>query len=308
MICHTLRGIQNESVALSKLTRNANVSVDMLRAFVTLAECLNLTRASETLKVTRQTVRRHITDLEEIKGEKLFTLHRHEYSLTQFGAESIPEAKSILRQIEGWSGSTNLARRSAKFLESAEYTDSDGRRFYSQQHSISTIAINGLPIMKAALAAWGNAQTQIEDPAMEVIRPYLVVYRKSAGGWICVEIGEKSAYAKWFGWAWSKSAIGRLSQEDNAGDDYNDFIAGAYARIYSEGGVRLDHIYAHLPRESSDDPVPVTFQRMLMGCVFPDETPALAVLVLMTNQFEINDMENNDLKPVPENLLMDFEI
>lgn len=293
---------------MSKLTRNANVSVDMLRAFVTLAECLNLTRASETLKVTRQTVRRHITDLEEIKGEKLFTLHRHEYSLTQFGAESIPEAKSILRQIEGWSGSTNLARRSAKFLESAEYTDSDGRRFYSQQHSISTIAINGLPIMKAALAAWGNAQTQIEDPAMEVIRPYLVIYRKSAGGWICVEIGEESAYAKWFGWAWSKSAIGRLSQEDNAGDDYNDFIAGAYARIYSEGGVRLDHIYAHLPRESIEDPVPVTFQRMLMGCVFPDETPALAVLVLMTNQFEINDMKNNDLNPVPENLLMDFEI
>lgn len=308
MICHTLEKMQNESVALSKLTRNANVSVDMLRAFVTLAECLNLTRASETLKVTRQTVRRHITDLEEIKGEKLFTLHRHEYSLTQFGAESIPEAKSILRQIEGWSGSTNLARRSAKFLESAEYTDSDGRRFYSQQHSISTIAINGLPIMKAALAAWGNAQTQIEDAAMEVIRPYLVIYRKSAGGWICVEIGEESAYAKWFGWAWSKSAIGRLSQEDNAGDDYNDFIAGAYARIYSEGGVRLDHIYAHLPRESIEDPVPVTFQRMLMGCVFPDETPALAVLVLMTNQFEINDMKNNDLKPVPENLLMDFEI
>ena len=290
------------------MTRNANVSVDMLRAFVTLAECLNLTRASEALKLTRQTVRRHISDLEKIKGEELFTLKRHEYVLTSFGAESVPEAKSILRQIEGWSGSTNLARRSTQFLESAEYTDVDGRLFYSQQHSISSIAINGLPIMKAALAAWGNAQTQIEDPALQNVRPYLVIYRKTAGGWVCVEIGESSAYAKWFGWAWSKSAIGRLSQEDNAGDDYNDFIAGAYARIYSEGGVRLDHIYAHLPRESSDDPVPVSFQRMLLGCVFPDETPALAVLVLMTNQIDIKDMENNDLRVVPDDLLMDFEI
>ncbi len=300
MICHTLAKMQNESVALSKLTRNANVSVDMLRAFVTLAECLNLTRASETLKVTRQTVRRHITDLEEIKGEKLFTLQRHEYSLTQFGAESIPEAKSILRQIEGWSGSTNLARRSAEFLESAEYTDKDGRKFYSQQHSISSIAKNSLPILKAALASWGSAQTQIEDPAMEAIRPYMVVYRKSAGGWICVEIGEESAYAKWFGWAWSKSAIGRLLQEDNAGDDYNDFIAGAYARIYSEGGVRLDHIYAHLPRESSSDSVPVSFQRMLMGCVFPDETPALAMVAVITDQIEIKTLENIELPPLSD--------
>lgn len=289
-------------------THRNTISVDMLRAFLTLAETLNLTETSQALGLTRQTVRRHVNDLERIKGSRLFNLKKHQYELTQSAEDSLADARNILRQIDLWSGHRGLTKRSMDWLEHARFVDDGGRIFYSQQHTLSSISRVGLPIMRAALSAWGQSLTQIEDPAMEKIRPFLVVYRKYPKGWICTEIGEQSAYAKWFGWAWSKSAIGRLSEEDNAGEDINDFIAGAYARIYGEGGVRLDHLYAHLPREGSDDAVPVSFQRLLMGCVFPDETPALAVLVLMTNQIQIDDLPREKSNVVPDDLEMNFDV
>ena len=290
------------------IKQNAGVTVAMLRAFVSLSRTLNLTETSEHLKATRQTVRRHISDLERIKGQSLFVLERQEYALTPFGKASVADAESILRQIESWSGQSRMTRHGVNFLEHAHFLDDKGREFFSQQHPVIEIATSGLPIMRRVLAAWGQAQTRIEDEALAQVRPYRVIYRKSPKGWICVEIGEKSAYAMWFGWAWSNSAIGRLSQEDNAGDDFNDFIAGTYVRVYSEGAVRYDHLYAHLPRENSEKPVPISFQRLLMGCVFPDGTPGLAVLVLMTNKIDITGLKPEAENCVPEAFVMDFDL
>lgn len=283
-------------------------TVSMLRAFVILSKTLNLTRACEELGATRQTVRRHICDLEEIKGGSLFNVEDRQYSLTPFGHASLAEAETILQKMEKWSSQPQSTSRNSQWLEENSYTDEDGREFFSQQHPISKIAFNGLPIMKSAIAAWGASQTQIEHEAMAKVRPYLVLYRKGPNGWVFVEVGEKSAYARWFGWAWSKSAIGKLMQEDNAGRDYNEFIAGAYARIYDEGGVRLDHVSAHLPKDESDELIPVSFQRLLLGCVFPDGTPGLGLLGLITDQIEIDALVHKNFCDVPDDLLMHFEI
>lgn len=279
----------------------------MLRAFVSLGRTLNLTKACEELGTTRQTVRRHINDLENIKGQPLFMVDNRSYVMTPFGEASLSDAVSILRQVETWSGRSRVTRHSSQWLEVGRYMAPCGRESHSQQHPIFRIATDGLPIMKSTLAAWGQAQTQIEDPAMVAVRPYLVIYRKTPNGWVFVEVGKKSAYARWFGWTWSKSAIGKLLQEDNAGDDYNEFIAGAYARIYGDGGVRLDHVFAYLPREQSEDLVPLSFQRLLMGCVFPDGTPGLGLLGVMTDQIEIDALSGEHVPNVPSDLNMDFE-
>lgn len=92
-------------------------------------------------------------------------------------------------------------------------------------------------------------------------------------------------------------------QEDNVGDEFNTVIAGAYSRIYSEGGVRLYHLFAYLPKDGGV-PVPVTFQRLLLGCVFPDGTPGLGVLSVITSQIEIDAVEDEDLPCVPEELMI----
>ena len=158
--------------------------------------------------------------------------------------------------------------------------------------------------MRSALEAWGNAMTQIEHEAMEVIRPYTIIYRKGPAGWVFVDVGRSSAYARWFGWAWSRSAIGKLLDEDNIGDEYNEFIAGAYSRIYDEGGVRFDHIYAHLPKADGEIR-PGTFQRLLLGGVFPDGTPGLILLAALTENVEIDALPKEAHPKLTPDLAMD---
>lgn len=271
------------------------VSLDMLRAFVALSETLNLTDASDRLSATRQTVRRHITDLENILGAPLFALERQRYSLTHRGAASLASAKLVLQQVDQWARNAAQAGSSSLFLDRAKFTDSAGRTHFSQQHPISEISRTGGTVMKSALTAWVESGAQLEAPEMRKIKPFLVIYRGSQRGWICVEIGDRSAYAQWFGWSWSKSAIGRLMDEDSAGSEFNDFISSAYARIHDEGNVRVDHLFAHLPREGFEQPIPVAFQRLLMGCVFPDGSPALAVLVDITKKVSIDELDEMSL-------------
>ena len=283
---------------------SGGVTVAMLRAFVCMSRNLNLSKTCQELGATRQTVRRHLTDLERIKGEPLFQVTDRQYQLTPHGLASLDGAKSLLLHLDTWSGESSLSKQFSDGLESSRYVDAEGREFFSQQHSVSKVALNGLPLIKSAFVAWGNSETQIEHEAMEAIRPYSVTYRKGPLGWVFVDIGTESAYAKWFGWAWSRSAIGKLMNEDNVGDEFNEFISGAYSRIYDEGGVRLDHLFAHLPKDGGD-PLPVTFQRLLLGCVFPDGTPGLNVLAVITEQVEIDALSDEHKPAIPEGLVMD---
>ena len=286
-------------------TKNTgDVTVAMLRAFVSLGRTLNLSQTCLELGATRQTVRRHIRDLEQIKGEALFDLVERQYRLTPFGRSSIVEAKFLLLKLETWAGLSNLKRDSSSGLEKLQYTDSIGRVYRSEQHSVSKIGMNGLPIIRKTFVAWGNAEAQFESDAMEKIWPYALLFRKGPSGWVFVRVGRESAYARWFGWEWSTSAIGKLISDDNIADEYNEFSLGAYARIYDEGGVRLDHVFAYLEKDGGD-PKPVTFQRLLLGGVFPDGTSGLIVLSALTEQIDIQSLDAADRPKLDRDLIMD---
>ncbi|SFS16602.1 helix-turn-helix domain-containing protein [Yoonia litorea] len=283
---------------------NSGVSVAMIRAFVCVSKHLNISQACLELRATRQTVRRHINDLEFILGGDLFEVVDRQYQLTSFGAKMLEGAKSLLTQIDAWSGQSPLTRHATDGLESQRYTDAQGRVYYSQQHPVSQIAREGLPLMKQAFKAWGTAETQIDHEAMDAIRPYAVLYRKSALGWVYVHVGEESAYARWLGPTIARSVIGRLISDDSASEDYDEFMGGAYSRIYEEGGVRFDHILAHMPRESGETKAG-SFQRLLMGGVFPDGTHGLIIIAALTENIVIDALCAEDRPKLPECLLMD---
>ena len=276
----------------------------MIRAFVCLSRLLNLSLACRELNATRQTVRRHINDLENILGQQLFKTVDRQYTLTPFGSDMLEGAQSLLIQIDAWSGQSNLARQPSSGLESQKYTDDDGRVYYSQQHPVSQIAMEGLPIMKRALEAWGESVAQIEHEALAAIKPYSVLYQKSPMGWIYVHVGDQSAYARWLGPVVAKSVIGRLISDDSASDAYDEFMAGAYSRIYNEGGMRFDHILAHMPREDGQIHAG-TFQRLLMGGVFPDGTHGLIIVAALTENIKIDALPVAERPAIPECLLMD---
>ncbi|MDJ0628812.1 MAG: LysR family transcriptional regulator [Rhodobacter sp.] len=283
------------------------LSVDMLRSFVTLARTLNVSEAATEIGVTRQTFRRYLNDLEVIRGGKLLTLKRGRYALTTLGSQFLQDANEILWRVRSCDIRNRYSLRKIDGFEHAQYLGTDGRKFYSQQHSLSSVSSTGLPLLKEMLRAWGASGTQLDHSQMDAIQRYLVVYRRSSRGWICADIGERSAYGRWFGSAWAKSARGALSEDDQVGDEFNTFISRAYSEIYFGGSIRLDHLFAYLPREGYEEPQPVNFQRILAGCVFPDGQQALAVLVAITNRIEIQALPEDECHSVPADLIMDEE-
>ena len=292
---------------MSRKTVGRQATHEVLRAFLALAENLNLSEASEELGVTRQTLRRYIDVLEDMKGAALFDLKKNNYVLTSAGEASLAEARYILNRTEKFCSPNYRALGASPYLNTTFFIDQEGRSFRSEQHPISAISKLACPLLQRAHSAWANAAMKLEAAEMKSIRPYFVVYRQDVQGWRCVEIGNTSAYARWFGWTWSKSAVGKLSYQDNAGDEFDAIVSDTYAEVFGRGDARLDHVFAHLPRESESGPVPVTFQRLLLTCILPDNTPVIAVLVAITNDVKISGLESAQLGLVSESLDMKSE-
>jgi hypothetical protein len=281
---------------------------EILRSFTTLARTLNLSETVEHLGVTRQTVRRHINALEEIKATKLFLLRNRRYLLTDAGAQCYQDAQAILDQTDAWLyGRPCFARRDGK-LDQVSYSDENGHRFHAQQHHLSRLWQDAPPLLRRGFEAWAGAEFQLEHPAMERIRSHRLVYRRLQDGWLCVEIGELSSYATWLGWEWAKSAVGRFSKDDPAGSEFDRFMSEAYHGVFAAGGARLDHIAGMIPRTRNSGPLPVRFQRLLVGCRFPDGEPALALFVARTNAVEIAGLDPDDIPEMPPELLMEEDV
>jgi hypothetical protein len=81
---------------------NQPLLFEMIRSFTTLARTLNLSHAVEELNSTRQTVRRHIAQLEELRGERLFDVINRRYELTEAGNAALPSALSLLGHGRLW--------------------------------------------------------------------------------------------------------------------------------------------------------------------------------------------------------------
>lgn len=280
------------------------ITLDMLRAFVAVAEDLNLSEAARRLRITRQTLRRNLDDLEALRGTPLLRLEGQRYGLTRAGAESLPDARMILAWCNSWNGRSPHAIRRVNGFEHARLVGRDGRRFLSQQHSLGTLGHGGLPLIRKGFSAWGQALARLDHPAMAALRPYMVIFRRTGDDWIFAEVGARSAYARWFGLDYARSAMGTPWNTDRAGDAFNRFIAHAYREVHDGGAIRLDHLHVHLPREGQA-PQPVSFQRLLAGCVLPDGSQALVMLAAITNRISIDALGNDPPPAVPDHLLMD---
>lgn len=281
---------------------------EILRSFTTLARTLNLSETVERLGVTRQTVRRHINTLEEIKGAKLFELRNRSYFLTEAGAQCRLEAEAILDQTDSWLRNKSVRARGRGSLERVTYVDDHGYCFHAQQHHLGRLWVDAPPLLRRGFEGWSRAELQLEHPAMERIKAYRLVYRRLQDSWLCVEIGEQSSYATWLGWEWAKSAIGRFSQDDPVGRDFDNFMSQAYHGVFAAGSARLDHIAGMIPRARNGDAMPVRFQRLLVGCRFPDGEPALALFVARTNRVEISGLEPDEIPEMPAEFLMEDDI
>ena len=285
--------------------QNQTILFDMLRSFTTLARTLNVSKAVRILGSTRQTLRRHIDILEEVRGEKLFEVKDRQYGLTEAGSRSIQEAETVLARGEAWLAGRN---QNIDGLALVKYDDGQGFTYYAQQHPVPRLWRDSPPLLRHGLQAWMNGHAQLEHRSMKKITPYLNVYRKHKNSWLCVHVGEQSSIARWLGPVWAKSAIGCVLEEDPMSSGADRFAIEAYDRISREGNIRLDHIFVRLPRKEGGIPQPGSYQRLLLSCVFPDGRSAVATLTAITNRIDISGLGLKGLPTTPETDLMEFDI
>ena len=164
------------------------------------------------------------------------------------------------------------------------------------------------PLLQKGIKAWSDAQTGLEDPKFRKVRPYLMVYRRLAEDWICVEVGEKSSFATWFGWTRAKSAIG-TSLENNPDLSRMDvYLREAYDAVSLSGCAWYDHVHARIPRQDENEPRFANYQRLVLALLFPNGEQAIGSLVVRTNNITIEGLKLDERNNMSKQDLMDEDI
>jgi len=277
---------------------------EMMRSFVTLADKLNLSAAVKELGSTRQTVRRHIMLLEEEMGDALFSIDDRRYSLTDFGANALPEAIELVARGALWLRGTS---RHEQGLQRISFGLPNGWTFEQQQQPLSQVWNGSSLLMRETLRAWTMSGGRIESAELAHVRPYLIVYRLETTGWLSVEFGDESFYVKWFGWAAARSGIGRNVGKLPGGPEFAQLLEQPYAEVTNTQGVRLDHVYTQVPKGDQGTVTPVGYARLMMGGRFPDQSQALFALVEPTADLVIEGLDSALIPAVDEDITVKFD-
>jgi len=261
---------------------------EILRSFTTLAQTLNLSRAVDQLGTTRQTVRRHIDLVEEAKGAPLFEVENRSYKLTEAGKRALPEAEHILMRGEAWLRSVT---GHVDDLYTVSLEEENGFVFYSQQQPLEHIWKHADPLLRQAFHAWFLAEGNLDHEAFEDIRPMIMVYRPNRNRWVVTEGGEESTMAQWFGRTWARSTAGREISFLPGGRNMESLLSKPFDDVRVGSGPRYEHVVTMLTDGETDKRQEVAYQRLLLGCSFPDESFALVSVTKRANQARIYALE-----------------
>lgn len=273
---------------------------EMLRSFSTLARTLNLSRTVEETGATRQTIRRHIDIIEKHRGDKLFVLEDRQYRLTEAGKEALPEAEDLLVRGRAWLANHIRHVNSKGYLA----RDDDELMYYLQQHDVPELWENGTPLLQVALEAWVRGKGALESPDFAPIRPFCMIFRQQDENWLCVEVGEKSSYATWYGWTWQRSSVGRTLPNLPGGIGFAQLTQQPFEAVAHQYSARFDHIHTKIDHGPDGEMLPISYQRLLMRGKFADGSPALISVIERTYELDIAGLPEDRIQSMPEEFVM----
>ncbi len=276
---------------------------EQMKSYVSLASTLNLSQTVRDLDSTRQTVRRHIAQLEESMGEALFLVEERRYSLTEAGKRSLREAEELIARGEAWVNNLS-GHENGLFYVSAEHEE--GFTYYLQQHPLSVMWQAQTNLLPLGLQAWAAARGRIEAPEFQKIRPYLMIFRRLAEDWVCVEVGDKSSFASWYGWEHVRSSVGYGIANLPGGGGFANLLSQPFQDTRVNEGIRLDHIHTRIKNREGTCLVPISYERLLMGCFFPDGSRAIAALINRTHDVTIEGLSDEVAQSMPKELIMEI--
>ncbi|MEM9332913.1 MAG: hypothetical protein AAGA53_16450, partial [Pseudomonadota bacterium] len=275
---------------------------EMMRSYIEFADKLNISEASANLAISRQTLKRHLTELQTLTGKTFFRSMGNKFELTEDGAAAKVEAKSLLVLTDKW-----VKRTSASGLQfTQEVFSEEDKYLFVQDHPIIDVWHVAPPLLREGLSCWVNASGHLEHKAMNKIRPYLIVFREYEGAWMCFEIGEKSSIAEWLGWNWAKSAIGTFLDSDSVVSQNGREMTDAYDVAARSGGLCYEHICALLPKPDCEKLLHVNYQRLIFSCLLPNNEKVLASLVCRTNEVRINGIDPENIPLMNEEYITKY--
>jgi hypothetical protein len=171
-------------------------------------------------------------------------------------------------------------------LEFVSLSSASGK-YRGQQHPLWRVHKDAPESIKRTLHAWNTSKYDGLSPAIVEKMPYMLTFRRTNGGWVCSHVGEKSAYAEWFGWEWAKSAIGSYAKDAVSGEDYFRFCSTGYMDVMNSGSCRLDH--HDIIGDLKGDGVrrSIKYQRLTMSLLLPNKTPIIATMVCVTDEVDL---------------------
>ncbi len=274
--------------------------VEMMRSFVVLARTQNLTCAVGELGITRQTVRRHITQLEELLGCDLLVPGPKGYSLTEDGQRHLTNADWTLRHMADWvAGSVDVIGH----LQQVTVELDDGRYFCGQQYKLSDVWRLGTSSIRQCFRAWTESEGNVDHPLIDEIRPKIIMFRKQQEKWLYIHVGDQSSMAHWFGLDWARSEVGSFLTNDLMASDADRLVSHAYDETLAQGTVRYDHIATTLARTKGGPAEPVNYQRLMMAFRLPNGSPVLGALRVFTDKIEVPKPAGVDLLPMADDVI-----
>ncbi len=268
-------------------------------SFKRLAETGSINRAAKTLDVSRHTLRRHIQVLRCLNDDPLFELSGGAQQLTNAGRSLNERINPLFRTV------SQLLNEAA----SSENLDisTDDLKYFSQRHSLLDIDAN-VPLISKAYKSWMSSGGRLNEAPLSLLRPWILTYRETKQGWICIHVGEKSSFATWMGTDWAASAIGRSSETDVTGERFSRTASEGYYNVMLWGSPRLEHVTTKIARNDTGKREWVSYQRLLLPCVLPEGDRVLTSIAARTNNVLIKSQRGKKKIKMPAELLMEDEI
>ena len=134
-----------------------------------------------------------------------------------------------------------------------------------------------------------------------------MIFRQFSDDWVCVEVGDKSSFTTWFGKERSQSSVGRNIVNLPGGTGFASLLAQPFQETCTTKGLRLDHIHTRLKSPDGDDLIPISYERLLMCCYFPDGSSAIAALINRTHDIDIEGLPQGVAQSMPKEWIMNVQ-
>lgn len=268
-IARRLLRTPSPSKLLEQANRLDNFNVSLLygyvRSFVSLAFTGDVEVAARSQGQTRQTVKRHILELENLLETALFEQVGARSRLTEMGALWLPRAQEF----------SELA---SAFLNRKGLNDAEYRSTQIPLRMLLNDGTNSQQLRHFALC-WMEGEKSICSGWFEEFSSSCIVYRRIHGAWGARSIGSKSAFRLWYGAEMAQQSEGKTLENMASGDDLGGEVNFLLDSVYTRGGLHFSEVACKLDKPGSAFRVPVLYQRLIAEFIDELERPVVVSII-----------------------------